>query len=40
LLLDDLEERRGWWKLKEKALDRSLWRIRFGKGLLTTRDRA
>jgi hypothetical protein len=29
-LLDELEERRGYWKLKE-ALDRFLWRTRFGK---------
>jgi hypothetical protein len=24
-LLDDLKENRGYWKLKEEALDRSLW---------------
>jgi hypothetical protein len=24
LLLDDLKERRGYWKLKEEALDRTL----------------
>jgi hypothetical protein len=28
-LLDDLKERRGYWKLKGDALDRTLWRIRF-----------
>ena len=28
-LPDDLEERRGQWKLKEEALDRTLWRIRY-----------
>ena len=31
-LLDDLKENRGYWKLKEDALDRSLWRTRFGRG--------
>jgi len=25
-LLDDLEEKRGYWKLNEEALDRTLWR--------------
>jgi hypothetical protein len=25
-LLDDLKEKRRYWKLKEKALDRTLWR--------------
>jgi hypothetical protein len=29
-LLDDLMEKRGYWKLKEEALDRSMWRTRFG----------
>ena len=29
-LLDDLKERRGYWKLKEEALDRALWRTRCG----------
>jgi hypothetical protein len=28
-LLDDLKEKRGYWKLKEDALDRILWRTRF-----------
>jgi hypothetical protein len=28
----DLKERRGYWKLKEEALDRTVWRIRFGRG--------
>ena len=28
-LLDDLEEMRGYCKLKEEALDRSLWRTGF-----------
>jgi hypothetical protein len=31
-LLDDLKEKRGYWKLKEEALDRTLWRSRFGRG--------
>ena len=29
-LLDDLKERRAHWKLKEEALDRTLWRTGFG----------
>jgi hypothetical protein len=28
----DLKETRGYWKLKEEALDRTLWRTRFGRG--------
>jgi hypothetical protein len=31
-LLDDLKEKRGYWKLKEEALDHTLWRTRFGRG--------
>jgi hypothetical protein len=31
-LLDDLTEKRRYWKLKEEALDRTLWRTRFGRG--------
>jgi hypothetical protein len=31
-LLDDLKENRRYWKLKEEALDRTLWRTRFGRG--------
>jgi hypothetical protein len=31
-LLDDLKEKRRYWKLKEEALDRILWRNRFGRG--------
>jgi len=31
-LLGDLEETRGHWKLKEEALDRTLWRTGFGRG--------
>jgi hypothetical protein len=29
-LLDDLKGKRRYWKLKEEALDRTLWRTRFG----------
>ena len=31
-LLDDLKERRGYSHLKEEALDRTMWRARFGRG--------
>jgi hypothetical protein len=31
-LLDDLKERRGYCQLKEEALDRTMWRNRFGRG--------
>jgi hypothetical protein len=31
-LLDDLKERRGYCHLKEEALDRTMWRDRFGRG--------
>jgi hypothetical protein len=31
-LRDDLKETRRYWKLKEEAVDRNLWRIRFGRG--------
>jgi hypothetical protein len=31
-LLDDLKERRGYSHLKEEALDRTMWRSRFGRG--------
>jgi len=31
-LLDDLKGRRGYSHLKEEALDRSMWRARFGRG--------
>jgi hypothetical protein len=30
--LDSLKERRGYWKLKDEATDRTLWRTRFGRG--------
>jgi hypothetical protein len=31
-LLDDLKDRRRYSHLKEEALDRTMWRIRFGRG--------
>jgi hypothetical protein len=34
-LLDDLKERRGYSHLKEEALDRTVWRARFGRGFGT-----
>jgi len=30
--LDDLKEKRGYWKLKEEALDHTLFGTRFGRG--------
>jgi len=30
--LDDLGDTRGYWKLKEEALDRTVWRTGFGRG--------
>ena len=30
-LLDDFKEERGYWKLKDEALDRTLRRTRFGR---------
>jgi len=30
-LLDDLKERRGYYHLKEEALDRTMWRAGFGR---------
>jgi hypothetical protein len=30
-LLDDHKETRGYWKLKEEALDRTMWRTHFGR---------
>ena len=32
-LLDDLKDRRGYYHLKEEALDRTVWRNRFGRGV-------
>jgi hypothetical protein len=31
-LLDDLKEKKRYWKLKEEALDSTLWGTRFGRG--------
>jgi len=31
-LLDDLKDRRGYCQLKEEALDRPVWKNRFGRG--------
>jgi len=31
-LLDDLKGRRGYCHLKEEALDRTVWRVGFGRG--------
>jgi len=31
-LLDDHKERRGYSHLKEEALDRTMWKARFGRG--------
>jgi hypothetical protein len=30
--LDDHKEKRRYWKLKEEALDHTLWRTSFGRG--------
>jgi hypothetical protein len=30
----DLKERRGYSHLKEEALDRTMWRARFGRGFV------
>ena len=32
-LLDDLKDRRGYSHLKEEALDRTMWRNRFERGV-------
>jgi hypothetical protein len=31
-LLDDLKEKRGYWKLKMEAVDHTLWRTLYGRG--------
>jgi len=31
-LLDNLKEKRSYWKLKEEALDRNMWRTGYGRG--------
>jgi hypothetical protein len=30
-LLDDLKQTRGYWKLKQEALDRNVWKTRLGR---------
>jgi len=30
-LLDNLKEKKGYWELKEEALDHTLWRTHFGR---------
>ena len=32
-LLDDPKDRRGYCHLKEEAVDRTMWRVRFGGGI-------
>ena len=32
LLLGDRQKTTGYWKLKEKAPDRTVWRTHFGRG--------
>ena len=34
-LLNDLKDRRGYCQLKEEALDRTMWKNRFGRGFGT-----
>jgi hypothetical protein len=34
-LLDELKERRGYWRLKKVALVRTEWRTGFGRGYRT-----
>jgi len=31
-LLDNHKEKKGYWKLKKEALDRTLWSTHFGRG--------
>jgi hypothetical protein len=38
-LLDELKEARRYWKLKEEAQDRTLWRPQFGSGYGLSQDR-
>ena len=38
-LLYDLKERRGYSHLKEKALDSTMWRVRFKEALYLSYDR-
>jgi hypothetical protein len=37
-LLDDLEEERVYRKLKDKALERTLWTTRFGRGYIPVEE--
>jgi hypothetical protein len=32
-LLGDLKERRGYSLVKEETLDRTMWKVRFGRGV-------
>ena len=32
LLQGDLKEKKGYWKMKQEAIDRTLWRTRYGGG--------
>ena len=38
-LLDDLKEKRGYCKLKEEALDRTVWRTGFGRVVVLSQGR-
>jgi hypothetical protein len=38
-LLDELKDKRGYCRLKEEALDRTMWRTRFGRALDLSSDR-
>jgi len=38
-LLNDVKEKRGYWKLEKKTLDRTLWRTRFGRAVDLSQDR-
>jgi hypothetical protein len=31
-LLDDLKKKGGDWQMKKEAIDRNLWKTRFGRG--------
>ena len=31
-ILGDVKKTTGYWKFKEETLDRTVWRIRFGRG--------
>jgi hypothetical protein len=35
--MDNLKKTKGYWKLKEEAVDRTLCRTRYGSGYLETR---